>query len=178
MKNTEKLVAAAVIGALYAVLTMVLSPISYGPLQFRVSEVLCILPYFVPFTAWGLFFGCVIANLISAAGILDVVFGSLATMFACLCMARLGEKDCTANRIAACFMPVLWNGVIVGATLTVAIAGLNPIKEFGAFLIYGGQVALGELGVMFVLGLPLMSYLPKQKFFKEFTAKLLDNKKR
>lgn len=174
MRRTEKLVAAAVIGALYAVLTMALSPISYGPLQFRVSEVLCILPYFMPFTAWGLFFGCVIANLVSAAGILDVVFGSLATLCACICMAKLGEKNSAANRIFACLMPVLWNGIIVGAVLTAAVAGLNPIREFGAFLIYGGQVALGELGVMFVIGLPLMSYLPRQKFFKEFTAKFLD----
>lgn len=176
MKNTEKLVAAAVIGALYAVLTMILSPISYGPLQFRVSEVLCILPFFLPFTAWGLFFGCVIANLVSAAGILDVVFGSLATLLACLCMAKLGEKNTPTNRALACLMPVLWNGVIVGATLTVAIAGLNPIKDFGAFLVYGGQVALGELGVMFIIGLPLMSYLQKQKFFVEFISKFLDNK--
>lgn len=177
MKNTEKLVLAAAIGALYAVLTMLLSPISYGPLQFRVSEVLCILPYFIPFTAWGLFFGCMIANLVSAAGILDVVFGSLATLCACLCMASFGKKDIAANRILACLMPVLWNGVIVGVTLTVAVAGLNPIKEFGAFCIYAGQVALGELGVMFVIGLPLMSYLPKQKFFREFTGKFLDNER-
>lgn len=177
MKNTEKLVAAAIIGALYAVLTMLLSPISYGPLQFRVSEVLCILPYFLPFTAWGLFFGCVIANLVSAAGILDVVFGSLATLCACLCMAKLGEKDSRANKVLACTMPVLWNGVIVGATLTIAVAGLNPLKDFGAFLIYAGQVALGELGVMFVIGLPLMSYLPKEKFFSDFAAKFLDKNK-
>ena len=176
MKNTQKLVAAAIIGALYAVLTMVLSPISYGPLQFRVSEVLCILPFFLPFTAWGLFFGCVIANLVSAAGILDVVLGSLATLLACLCMAKLGENKSKTNRILACLMPVLWNGVIVGATLTIAIAGLNPIKNFGAFLIYGGQVALGELGVMFIIGLPLMSYLPKEKFFAEFTGKFLDKR--
>lgn len=176
MKNTEKLVSAAVIGALYAVLTMVLSPISYGPLQFRVSEVLCILSFFLPFTSWGLFFGCVIANLISAAGILDVVFGSLATLLSCLCMAKLGEKNNRANRVLACLMPVLWNGIIVGATLTVAIAGLNPLKDFGAFLIYGGQVALGELGVMFLIGLPLMSYLPKERFFTEFVEKFLDKK--
>lgn len=175
MKNTQKLVSAAVIGALYAVLTMALSPISYGPLQFRVSEVLCILPFFMPFTAWGLFFGCVIANLVSAAGILDVVFGSLATLGACICMAVFGKKDSISNRVFACLMPVLWNGVIVGATLTVAVAGLNPLKEFGAFCVYAGQVALGELGVMFAIGLPLMSYLPKQKFFSEFTHKFLDN---
>lgn len=178
MKNTRKLVFTAAVGALYAVLTMSLSPISYGPLQLRVSEVLCILPYFMPFSAWGLFFGCVIANLVSAAGILDVVFGSLATLFACLCMAALGKKDSRQNRIFACLMPVLWNGVVVGATLTVAIAGLSPIRNLGAFCVYAGQVALGELGVMFVVGLPLINYLPRQNFFTEFQARLLDKENR
>ena len=78
--NTRNLITAAIIGALYAVLTMVLAPISYGPVQFRVSEVLCILPFFMPCTSWGLFIGCIVANLMSAAGLLDVVFGSLATL--------------------------------------------------------------------------------------------------
>ena len=85
--NTRNLITAAVVGALYAVLTMVLAPISYGALQFRVSEVLCILPFFMPFTACGLFAGCIVANRMSTAGVLDVVFGSLATLITCLCIA-------------------------------------------------------------------------------------------
>jgi uncharacterized membrane protein len=80
--TTRKLAAAAVTGAAYAALTMLLAPISYGAIQCRVSEVLCILPFFIPCTAWGLFAGCAIANLLSAAGIFDVVFGSLATLLA------------------------------------------------------------------------------------------------
>lgn len=170
--NTRNLITAAVVGALYAVLTMVLAPISYGALQFRVSEVLCILPFFMPFTAWGLFVGCVVANLMSTAGILDVVFGSLATLITCLCIAWCGKMGNTLKaRLIACFMPVVWNGLIVGATLTIALAGLNPLTHFGAFLIYAGQVALGELGVMYIIGLPLMTYLPKQRFFSEFVDK-------
>ena len=66
-KTTRNIVTAAVIGALYAVLTMVLAPISYGPVQCRISEVLCILPFFMPSTTWGLFFGCAIANIASSA---------------------------------------------------------------------------------------------------------------
>ena len=53
--TTRKLAAAAVTGAAYAALTMLLAPISYGAIQCRVSEVLCILPFFIPCTAWGLF---------------------------------------------------------------------------------------------------------------------------
>ncbi len=170
--NTRNLITAAVVGALYAVLTMVLAPISYGALQFRVSEVLCILPFFIPSTAWGLFVGCIVANLMSTAGILDVVFGSLATLITCLCIAWCGKMGNTLKaRLIACFMPVVWNGLIVGATLTIALAGLNPLTQFGAFLIYAGQVALGELGVMYLIGLPLMTYLPKQRFFSEFVGK-------
>ena len=69
--TTRKLAAAAVTGAAYAALTMLLAPISYGAIQCRVSEVLCILPFFIPCTAWGLFAGCAIANLLSAAGIFE-----------------------------------------------------------------------------------------------------------
>lgn len=170
--RTQKLITAAVIGALYAVLTMVLSPVSYGPLQFRLSEALCILPYFLPFTAWGLFFGCVIANLVSAAGILDIVFGSLATLLACLCMGALGKRGKgTKTEVLACLMPVLWNGVIVGTVLCYALTDLMPWENFAVFLIYAGQVAIGELVVMFAVGLPLMKYLPRQKFFAEQLTK-------
>ena len=170
--NTRNLITAAVVGALYAVLTMVLAPISYGALQFRVSEVLCILPFFMPSTAWGLFVGCIVANLMSTAGVLDVVFGSLATLITCLCIAWCGKKGNTLKaRLLACFMPVIWNGLIVGATLTIALAGLNPLMHFGAFLVFAGEVALGELGVMYLIGLPLMTYLPKQRFFSEFVDK-------
>ena len=85
--TTRKLVVSAITGAAYAVITMLLAPISYGSLQFRVSEAMCILPFFVPATAAGLFIGCAISNLISAAGILDIVFGSMATLLAALCTA-------------------------------------------------------------------------------------------
>ena len=169
--KTQKLITAAVIGALYAVLTMALSPVSYGPLQFRLSEALCILPYFLPYTAWGLFFGCVIANLVSAAGILDIVFGSLATLFACLCMAKLGKRQSIRTKVLACAMPVIWNGLIVGAVLCYAMTDLMPWNNFVPFLIYAGQVAVGELVVMYAVGLPLMQYLPKQKFFAEQLTK-------
>ena len=67
--NTRAIATAAVVGAAYAALTMLLAPISYGALQLRVSEALCILPYFMPCTAWGLFLGCAIAGFLGWAGI-------------------------------------------------------------------------------------------------------------
>ena len=160
----EKWVYPAITGALYAALTMLLAPVSYGALQFRLSEALCVLPFFLPYTSVGLFLGCAIANTLSAAGILDIVFGSLATLGAALCTAALGrkarrgEKATFPVRIAACMSPVLWNGVIVGAVLALSF---TPGEFRGGFWLFGGQVALGELGVMLLLGLPLLSLLPR-----------------
>lgn len=171
--STKKMTAAAVVGAAYAALTMVLAPISYGAIQMRVSEVLCILPFFAPCTAWGLFLGCAIANLISAAGVLDVVFGSLATLGACLCVAALG-KGCGTKSwtrcILAALMPVVWNAVIVGAvlmwTLTeTAFPSFSPV-----FWVFAGEVGAGELAVMLVLGLPLLRLLPGNRKFMELAA--------
>ena len=158
-----KLAFAAVVGALYAILTMVLAPISYGPLQFRISEALCVLSYFTPAAAWGLFIGCAIANTLSAAGLPDVIFGSLATLIACLGMSAVGKhmKDSLKSRLLACFLPVIVNAVIVGAMLTSAYIGLSPLEHPGAFAVCAGEVALGELPVMYLFGLPLMSWLPK-----------------
>lgn len=158
-----KLAFAAVVGALYAILTMVLAPISYGPLQFRISEAMCVLSYFTPAAAWGLFIGCAIANTLSAAGLPDVIFGSLATLIACLGMSAVGKhmKDSLKSRLLACFLPVIVNAVIVGAMLTYAYIGLSPLEHPGAFAVCAGEVALGELPVMYLFGLPLMSWLPK-----------------
>lgn len=158
-----KLAFAAVVGALYAILTMVLAPISYGPLQFRISEALCVLSYFTPAAAWGLFIGCAIANTLSAAGLPDVIFGSLATLIACLGMSAVGKhmEDSLKSRLLACFLPVIVNAVIVGAMLTYAYIGLSPLEHPGAFAVCAGEVALGELPVMYLFGLPLMSWLPK-----------------
>ena len=100
-KTTRNIVTAAVIGALYAVLTMVLAPISYGPVQCRISEVLCILPFFMPSTTWGLFFGCAIANIASSAGLPDIIFGSLATLIAA-CAYRGAESTIKRRLPALC----------------------------------------------------------------------------
>ena len=70
----------ALIAALYVVLTMIVAPIAFGPIQFRVSEVLCVLPYFLTSAVPGVTIGCFLANLLCGAASLDVVFGSIATL--------------------------------------------------------------------------------------------------
>ena len=155
--DTKKLMTAAIVGALYAALTMLSAPLSYGPWQLRIAEALCILPFYLPYTAWGLFLGCAAANVISSAGVPDIVFGSLATLLSCLAVAGIGRRgDSLIGRLTACLMPVIINGLIVGAVITYAAAGLDPVRNVGAFLVFAGQVALGELAAMLAIGLPLM----------------------
>ena len=170
--RAHTLAAAAIVGAAYAVLTMALAPISYGAIQLRVSEVLCILPYFMPCTAWGLFIGCAAANLLTG-NIFDIIFGSLATLAAALLTAAIGRRKHTlANSALACLMPVVFNALIVGAVITAAYEGMNLFQHFGVFAMNAAYVGLGEAIVLYVLGLPLMRYLPGKKFFKEFMEKV------
>ena len=82
MTRTKYLTHAAIIAAVYVVLTIIFAPISYGQVQVRISEALTVLPYFTPAAIPGLFIGCIIANIYGGAGIIDIIFGSLATLFA------------------------------------------------------------------------------------------------
>ena len=160
MKDSRihKLCRAAVIGALYAAVTLLLAPISYGNIQCRVSEALCILPWFFPETTWGLFVGCILANLLGGNGPLDVVFGSLATLFACLITARIRPRS------LALLPPVIVNGVMVGAMLAYVI---TPESFWAYFPIFGLEVAAGELVAMYVLGLPLSFLLERIPYVRK-----------
>lgn len=169
-KRTKSLVLAGVTGAVYAALTMFLAPISYGAIQFRISEALCILPFFCPATVVGLTIGCMLANLLSTGGILDVVFGSMATLLAALCVTWFGRNYRRSGRlpnitgcILSCTMPVVFNGPMIGAILAWT---LTPGDFWAGFWMFGLQVALGEAGVMFLIGIPLMRYLPKMTIFQ------------
>lgn len=172
--STWDMAVAAIVGAAYAALTMLLAPISYNAVQMRVSEVLCILPFFLPMTTWGLFLGCALANIVSAAGIWDVVFGSLATLLACLCIQTLGQHGRGAKSwlriLLAALMPVIWNGVIIGFLLMWTITDVKFPELNAAFWAIGGSVALGEAVVMFVLGVPLMRFLPTQAWFRKIVS--------
>ena len=132
----------AVIGALYAALTLLLAPISYGPIQLRLSEALTLLPMLLPQAVPGLFVGCLIANLYTGM-LTDIVFGSLATLLAAVGTYLLRKKPLLA---AAC--PVVSNGVIVGLVLSVSFN--LPV------LLTMAEVAIGEVGAvaigMIILG--------------------------
>ena len=165
---TLRIASAAIVAAAYAALTIVLAPISYGAVQFRVSEALTVLPFFMPCTVWGLWIGCIFANLYTGS-VLDIVFGSLATLLAALLTARFGKRGNTIrNRILGCLMPVLFNAVIVGAVLTWGYgirAFSSPLTSFGFNAL---TVGLGEAGVLYLIGYTLLRQLPKIKTIREF----------
>lgn len=159
MKISKKITVPAVIGAIYTVLTLVLLPVSFGPLQFRVSEALTVLPFLYPPAAWGLFAGCFLSNLIGSGNILDIVFGSLATLAAGLITSKC------KRRMLAPLPPVIVNAVVIGLVLGFTASPQSPLA---ASLIIGGQILVSQALVCYGLGLPLLHFLKKYdyKFLK------------
>lgn len=178
--KTRRLVAAAAAGGLYAALTLALAPISYGPIQFRVSEILCILPFFLPVSAGGLTVGCILANLLGPGlGWMDVVFGSLATLLASLCTAAIGMRARRLGDVGwgpcllACLMPVLFNAPMIGFVIAYAVKAEGVEASIWSMTaLFGAQVGFGEAIVMFVLGLPAMRYLLKNPRLAEEMGRL------
>lgn len=150
-KSVRQLTLAAVLAAVYAALTMFLPVPQYGPVQIRFAEALAILPFFFPEATAGLFVGCVIANLVSPY-ILDVIFGSLATLLACLWTQRLH------SRWLAPLPTVVCNALIIGAEIAFAEVGLQP-AFWPAFGLNAVSVGLGELAACYGLGSILLSAL-------------------
>ena len=140
---------AAMIGALYAALTIMLAPLSYGPLQVRLAEALMVLPYFTPAAIPGLFAGCLVANIYGGYGFLDIIFGSLATLLSALLVQKV------ANPYFVPLPPVFINALLVGAVLHFVLA--LP------YLVTLAWVGLGELIACYGLGLPLLLLLKKHE---------------
>lgn len=145
--TTRSLCVSAVIAALYAALTLLLAPISYGNLQCRVSEALTLLPVLMPAAIPGLFVGCLLANILGGATVLDIVFGSLATLIAAIGTFALRKKP-----ILAALCPVIANGLIVGAVLSYVWA--LPL------LLTMAEVAIGEVGAV-IIGFVMLAALKK-----------------
>lgn len=150
--RTKYLAEASVIAAIYAVLTIVLAPISYGAVQVRISEALTVLPFFTPAAVPGLFVGCIAANLLSPYGLPDLIFGSLATLIGAAGSYMLRKKPALVP-----LPPVISNGIIVGVMLYYVYE--VPVPLFVQML----YVAAGEMIACYAVGYPLMKYLNKYK---------------
>ena len=154
--TTHQLATAGVIAALYAVLAYFASifGIAYGPIQCRFSEALCVLPFLFPAATPGLFVGCLVANLLSPYGALDIIFGSLATLLAAVWTQH------THHKWLAPLPPVLCNAVIVGAVISFQETGFTGAFA-GAFAYNAVTVGVGEAIACYVLGGGLLTVLPK-----------------
>lgn len=142
----------AIIAALYVVTTWLLAPISYGAIQFRISEVLMLLVVLNPKFSFALILGCFISNTTSSLGWYDMVFGTLATIIAIIPMCFIRKMP-----IAAIF-PVLSNAFIVSLELGIAFNLWNIAYWYNVF-----TIALGEAVVLYLLGIPLTSAISKNE---------------
>lgn len=169
---------AGIIAAAYAAVTLIavllLQGLAWGPVQFRVSEALCVVAVLTSSAVPGLTVGCIIANLVNVAisgtgalGLLDVAFGSLATL-----LGSLWCRKFRARPRLAVFGFVLANALIVPAYLPLLLQGLGyytipftgialdgmyiPMYLFGV-----AATGIGEAVVIYVLGMPLLHALQR-----------------
>ncbi len=129
---TRRLAHGAVIAALYAALTLIFEPISFGAMQVRIAETLSILPMFTPAAVPGLFVGCLLANLLGGAIVWDVIFGSLATLIG----AALGYA-LRANRWLVPIPAVIANTVIVPLVLRYGYGVEMPLALLALYIAAG-----------------------------------------
>lgn len=178
-----------VIAAAYAACTLIallfLGSLAWGPIQFRVSEALCVLALFTPAAIPGLTLGCVIANVMNIVisgtgmlGMLDVVFGSLATFAGALFTWKMRRHP-----LMALAGPVLANALIVPAYLPLLLQGVGfytipfttiSLDNSWLFMYLFGLVTtgVGEAVIMYVLGYPLARSLAKTPMFSAESAEL------
>ncbi|NMS88936.1 QueT transporter family protein [Clostridioides difficile] len=146
----------AVVTAIYAVLTLSLGFISYGPIQFRVAEIMMLLAFLDKGYIVGLTLGCFLANVIGPYGVPDIVFGTLATFISgslIYVTKKIGGQN-KGTLIIASVWPTIVNAVVVGLMLNIF---------FGLPLILSMiQVGFGEFVVVTVVGVPFFSFLMKK----------------
>ncbi len=156
MKKTYFIARSALCAALYASLTLACLPLSYGMLQFRISEVMTLLAFFNPTYIPSLLVGCFVANLLGPGGIVDAVFGTCASLFAFLWMV-LARK--IKNEKAALFLSAA--GPVVSSFI-IALEMKLALRDPLSFWIWFFYVALGQAVVLYVLGCPLALYIKKK----------------
>lgn len=133
-------------------MTLAIPALSYGPVQFRISEILTLLAFFNPEYIIGLTLGCAIANIFSTLGLLDVIIGTAASLFALTAMSKI------KNIWIASLMPTLFC-VFIG--LEIMIVSPVPVS----FFMITGQIMLSEFVIVTILGVPIFKTLMKNKDF-------------
>lgn len=157
--SVRELTLAAMVAAMYAVMSYFgnVFGLTFGPVQFRFAEALTVLPFVLPAATPGLFVGCLITNLLSPYGLLDIVVGSLATLLAALWTQRV------KSRWLAPLPPILCNMVLVGFTIAWSQSGGLNETFLAAWSLNAAKLAVEEGLVCYVLGEFLLSALMGNK---------------
>lgn len=145
----KKIAYSAVVAAMYFALTLLLQPISFGPVQFRLSEALVMLPYIMPESILGITIGCAAANAFSTFPVYDVIFGSLATLIAGILTSKI------KNAWLAGLPPVLLNALVL--PLMWYLLGTDA-----AYWVNLISITLFEAVVIFFIGVPLVLLIKKK----------------
>ena len=147
--KTKSIATTAIVAALYATVTLTLSFISYGPVQFRLAEIMTLLPLLNKKYILGLTLGCFLSNVLGTLGIVDIIFGTIATFISVYLVYLTGKlmKDKKGRFIIASLWPTIVNAIIIGAELKIF---------FGFPLILSMiQVGFGQFVVITIIGVPL-----------------------
>lgn len=156
-RNALKAIALnAIIAALYMVFTLIVYPIAFGMIQFRIAEILVLFCFFRRDLVFGLVIGCFMANVFSSLGPIDMAMGTGATLVACLGIILMPRL------FPAALMPIAANGFIVGAELTIVFQ-----TDYWINVLW---VALGELAMMAVAYILLLILKRNQKFMRMIGA--------
>ncbi len=160
--DTRYIVTGALIAAMYVVLTFISNTlgIAYGPIQFRISEALTILPVFNPAAIPGLAVGCLISNVFSFNAV-DMILGTLATLIAALLTRKLRNIKFFNLPILSLLPPIIVNAIIVG--VEIAVFYLDGAPFLSGFLLSALEVGLGQAAVCFLLGIPLYLALQNKR---------------
>ena len=148
-KKTRLMTESALIAAVYVALVLLFKPISFGAIQFRIAEALCVLPFFSLSAVPGLAIGCLLGNFFSGAAMPDVIFGTFATLLA----AILSYELRTVSKWLVCLPPILANALIVPFVLQYAYGVTDGYFFLFATVGIGEILAVGVLGNVLLLAL-------------------------
>ncbi|MBR6293616.1 MAG: QueT transporter family protein [Lachnospiraceae bacterium] len=152
-KSLRYLTTAAMIAALYAVLCILLAPISYAAIQVRIAEALTILPAFTPAAIPGLTVGCLLANILGGCPIMDIIFGTLATL-----IGAVGTYLLRSRKTLIWMPPVVSNTIIV-SIFSIYIPFMGESDDSLWYIML--TVCIGELISVCILGYLLYFALKK-----------------
>lgn len=149
--SIKKLVRCALVAALYTVLCLAFQPLAFGAVQIRFAEALVLLPVFGAEYIVAVSLGCFLSNLLGST-IIDVVFGTLATVLACLVTYAVRNRRVKGLALPAAVPPIVFNAVIVGCFVITLFfsdgAPTLPIALWNGFTVGLGEViSCGILGV-------------------------------